>query len=319
MELPNGEVLIANGGTNELRFYSAGGEFLRAEGREGQGPGEFEYLRALGRCRESGFVAFDLSWQLNAYDAEGRFIEKTILRAPSGVTPYNLACDLEGRFLILGWGREAQEGPRLGFYQSRDHLVLASAEGEIATDFGERLVSERIGTARGSRPHPAGRATLFALHNERVYVGSGERFEIEVRDLEGKLESLLRGPRIPLETTDLVKTAYLNEVLSSLPPDRGPAIREEVGAWEWPPSLPAYTRLLVDPLGVAWLKAFNISPEKPEQWSLVDPVRGYLGDITLGEGDELLEIGEDHVFLLHTDDLGVESVVRIEVNRGNDS
>lgn len=319
MQLQNGDVLVANGGTNELRFFGPDGTFLRTEGREGQGPGEYEYIRGLGRCRRSGFVAFDLNWQMNAYDAEGRFLEKTVLRAPSGITPYNLACDADGHFLILGWGRQATEGPRIGFYEARDHLVLASTGGEIAADFGEQLVSERIGSAGGSGPHPAGRATVFALHNEQVYMGSGERFEVEVRRLDGGVASLLRGPLISLELTDSIKSAYLEARVQRVGPERRAAVRREVESLEWPSSVPAYTDLRVDPEGIVWLKAYRVSSEEPERWSLLAPDRGYLGDLTFSKGRTLLEIGADYVLLLQRDDLDVESVVKLTLDRGNDS
>lgn len=314
MQLPNGEILIGNRGTNELRFYDPQGQFLRSEGREGEGPGEYEYLRALGRCRADGFVAFDLSWQINSYDAEGRFLDKTVLRAPDGRTPYNVACDPHGHFLILGWGRTAtEEGPRIGFYETRARLLLTSREGELATDFGERLVSERIGSTGGSRPHPAGRATVFALHDDVVYVGSGETFEIELRDLDGELRSLLRGPSIPLETTDSVRAAYLERALSLASPERRPAVRRQVGEWDWPPRVPAYTALVVDPDGTAWLRAFRIDPEEPEVWSLLDPARGYMGDVTLRPGQTLLDVGRDYLLLLERDARDVESVVRVDL------
>src|SRR5262245_25525035 len=47
MALPDGSTVIANGGTNELRFYDSTGKWQKSEGREGGGPGEYEYLRAL--------------------------------------------------------------------------------------------------------------------------------------------------------------------------------------------------------------------------------------------------------------------------------
>lgn len=99
---------------------------------------------------------------------DGSFVEKTVLKAPSGITPYSLACDDRDNFLILGWGRAPSGRPILGFYQAHDRLVLAGADGEIRAEFGERLVSERLGMATGSRPHPAGRATRVAIHDGRV-------------------------------------------------------------------------------------------------------------------------------------------------------
>jgi hypothetical protein len=314
LQLSENVTVIANRGTNELRFYDKAGKWLKSEGREGEGPGEYEYLRALGRCRAEGFVGFDLHWQVNAYDANGTFQEKSVLRAPDGISPYNLACDDHGHFLILGWGRGTQ-APQIGFHALRDHLVLASSNGTIATDFGQRLASERIGNERGSRPHPAGRATLFALHNDVVYIGSGERFELELYDLTGGLRKLLRGPAIPLKTTDSVKTAYTDLALARISPERQPALRNEIAKWEWPASFPAYTKLIVDHAGVAWVRAFQLDPRASEAWSLLDPERGYLGDVTLPAGLSLLEAGPDYLLVLQRDSLDIESVLKFRMTR----
>lgn len=315
MQMSDGNTIIANGATNEIRFYDSAGKWLKSMGRAGQGPGEYEYLRALGRCRAGGFVGFDLNWQVNAYDVTGTFQDKTVLRAPDGITPYNLSCDDHGHFLILGWGHPTQGLP-IGFYTTRDRLVLTSGDGKISKDFGQRLVSERIGTERGSRPHPAGRATLFALHNDVLYIGSGERFELELYNLDGALQTLIRGPAIPLNTSDSVKTAYMDWALSRVPAERQAALRNEIARWQWPESLPAFTKLLVDDDGIAWVRAFEIDPQATETWSLLDPERGYLGDVKLGADMSLLEAGRDYVLVLRRDSLDVESVLKLTLDRG---
>jgi hypothetical protein len=314
LQLSENLTVVANGATNELRFYDKAGKFLKSEGREGAGPGEYEYMRALGRCSAGGFVGFDLHWQVNTYDATGTFKDKSVLRAPDGISPYNLACDERGHFLILGWGR-GTEGIPIGFHTARDRLVLSSKEGAIAADFGQRLVSERIGNERGSRPHPAGRATLFALHNDIAYVGDGERFEVELYDLTGALRKLVRGPAISLKITDSVKTTYTDLALARISPERRPALRSEIDKWEWPVSFPAYTKLIVDNAGVAWVRAFQLDPRASEAWSLLDPERGYLGDVTLPAGLSLLEAGRDYLLVLQRDSLDVESVLKFRWTR----
>lgn len=308
MQRPDGSVLVANGGTNELRLYDANGSLARVIGSEGEGPGEFQYLRGLGRCQEEGFTAFDLNWQLNAFDADGVFIERTELRTPDGVTPYNLACDPDGRFLILGWGGDAAAGPQPGFHALHGELLLTRRDGTIATDFGTWLSSERIGSTNGSRPHPAGRGTVFDLHDGRVFVGTGERFEVQVRTPDGTLERLLRGPRIALEVTDSVKALTLEVLLRDVDEARRPQVRSDVSAWEWPERVPAYTGLKVDPEGIVWTRAFSVDPLDGETWSLLDPEEGYLGDIHLPPDQELLEIGSDHLLVLSRNELDVERV-----------
>lgn len=308
LRLRDGRVAIGNGHSHELRFYDPRGRFLSARGREGEGPGEFTYMRGLGRCREEGIVAFDLNWQMNTYDDDGTFVDRRQLLAPDGISPYNLACDERGRVVLLGWGLDVTGAPQIGFHQARGPLVLVDGEGSVATDFGEWLVSERIGTMGGSRPHPFGRATVFALHDDHLYVGSGERFEVEVRSLDGTLRRLVRGPSPSLEIEDSLRAAYLAEQLANARPERHPVVRQEVAEMEWPPAYPAYTALRVDPSGVAWLRRFAVGTSRPEQWGLLDPARGYLGDVTLPAGHTLVDVGIDYVLVMALDELDVETV-----------
>ncbi len=47
LRLSDDRIVVANGGTNEIRFYGPGGAFLSASGGEGEGPGEFRRLSAV--------------------------------------------------------------------------------------------------------------------------------------------------------------------------------------------------------------------------------------------------------------------------------
>jgi hypothetical protein len=319
MTLPGAEVVIGDGDLNELRFYNQHGKWTRTLGGTGEGPGEFEYLRGLGRCHPDGFVAFDMHWQRNAYLMDGTFVDKTVMKLPSGVTPYNLACDEDGNFLILGWGRAVGSGPIIGFFQTHDRLLLASDDGVVKTDFGERLVSERIGTEGGSRPHPAGRATRFVLEDDQAFVGSGEEFQVEVWDLSGTLRTLLRGPNLRLEVTDSVKEEFLRGRLAQASESQHAALRSSLADWEWPDRLPAFTDLKVGPMGIVWAKRYSPNPDAPETWSLIDPEKAYLGDLELGPRRSLLDVGLDHVLVLSRDALDVERVERVPLDRGSDS
>lgn len=314
LELHGRRVVIANGGTNELRVYDRQGQWIQTLGGEGEGPGEFQYIRALAPCHPGGFVAFDLNWQKNAYLTDGTFVSKTTLQAPSGVSPYELACDDRGNLLVLGWGRVLADGPIIGFHDARDRLVLTGDDGEVRTDFGERLVSERIGSARGSRPHPAGRSTVFAVHDGRVIVGDGRSFQIEVWTLDGRLERLIRGPALDLEVTDSLTEAYLEQELGRAEdPDRRAALRSAIGAWEWPETVPAFTDLRVDEEGIVWLKRFSLDRDRPEVWSLMSTSEGYPGDVELAPGQRLLSFADGAVLVVMRDDLDVERVGKLEV------
>ncbi len=44
IRLTNGNIVVANAGTSELRFFRADGSYLRSAGGDGDGPGEFRVV-----------------------------------------------------------------------------------------------------------------------------------------------------------------------------------------------------------------------------------------------------------------------------------
>ena len=54
----DGTYAVADGGSSQVKYFDAGGRFLRAVGRSGQGPGEYEYIAWLLACGgDSAFVS----------------------------------------------------------------------------------------------------------------------------------------------------------------------------------------------------------------------------------------------------------------------
>ena len=314
LRLADGGLVVGDGSTGEVRLFGAAGDFQRREGGKGEGPGEYEYLRAIEPCASDGFVAFDLNWSRNSYAADGTFVDDRQMLLPTGQPAYNLACDDDGRVAILGWGHVLP--PPTGFFATRDRLLVVDAAGRVLADLGEWLVSERVGSASGSGPHPAGRATVFALHANQLFVGTGERFELLVFGLDGALRSIVRGPDVSLEVTDSLKNAYLDLTLARTSPPGRPAARNRIASMPWPAGRPAFTSLRVDPAGVVWLKRFSIDPGAPERWALFRPATGYLGDIELKPEERLLRPDSAELLLLARDEMDVEHVVVRPLDRG---
>src|SRR5690606_30061138 len=72
--LANGELVIANGGSGELRFYAADGTHLRSSGRRGDGPGEFQDISSVDDFRGDSLAVYDARAQrLSVLSSEGKF------------------------------------------------------------------------------------------------------------------------------------------------------------------------------------------------------------------------------------------------------
>lgn len=70
--LRDGRVLVANGGSKELRLFAADGTLSATWGGEGEGPGEFRDLSFFALLRDDSVLTFDRSLQrATVFDAHG--------------------------------------------------------------------------------------------------------------------------------------------------------------------------------------------------------------------------------------------------------
>ena len=59
LRLDDGRIVVANGGTGELRFYDEAGSYLSASGRKGEGPGEFKRPVGIAAARDGACRGFE--------------------------------------------------------------------------------------------------------------------------------------------------------------------------------------------------------------------------------------------------------------------
>ena len=76
--LSDGRILVVNGGTSELRFYSSDGRFVAVAGGRGGGPGEFSGLamQLLSGAADTLILLDMPSWNVVRFDGEGTFIDR---------------------------------------------------------------------------------------------------------------------------------------------------------------------------------------------------------------------------------------------------
>lgn len=214
---PDTSLVLADRATHEVRRFAMDGTFLGRHGREGEGPGEYEYIRGAGRCVASGFTIFDLDWTMSVYDEAGQYVEQRPVRLEDGSSPYNMTCNRSGRFAVVNWDRSTAGIPQ-GFHVSMARLRILDAGGAELFDLGERIGSERFGRPTGSGPHPAGRSTDFAFMDSDLIVADGTFFGFERWDAEGRLEQIVRLD-VPPPDSDSVMAVYLDDALARAPDD----------------------------------------------------------------------------------------------------
>jgi hypothetical protein len=301
-----GDVYVLNAGTHEVRVYSSTGQHVRTIGREGGGPGEFRFPINLWHVADTLLVV-DLD-RASFFDAAGNFVRTAAFGTSA---PSHLLED--GRFLRVGFAA-GQNTFELAYSRPRMAIIRSSLDGEVADTVAGVSGSEfyRIspdGRGIASYSAPFGHQRMVAVHGNSILTGDGSTFEVRQLDADGRLVRIMRRPGTPaaIDASSIraFEQAMLETAASDLQRQRWNQLFRE---WSYPDSQPVYDQLLVSTAGDVWVRHFAIGQQPTARWSVFDPAGRWLGEVTTPGDLVVMELGEDHVLGLWTDDYGVEYV-----------
>ena len=278
MRLKDGRLVVVNGATSEIRFYSPSGGHLSTTGRKGQGPGEFQMPAGLWP------VAGD---SLLVVDALARRV--TVI-APDGSTPrtYTLGgvsgapIPVGGRVsmaLPVGWfpdggvlGMEQAfviNDPRTDSYRDTVNYLRFGPDGMITDSLaripGIEMTAMALSfggqTFNTPSPVPLGRNNVVAGGIGVVYLTTNDSYEIQVRALDGTVTRLIRMLAAPVPITEADRTAHRQETLEAF--ESGPAaglvpapmkeqINKHIANAVYPSLFPPVAELRLDANGFLW-------------------------------------------------------------------
>lgn len=328
VRLPDGTIVIANNGSGQLFRYDAEGTFVAATGGRGDGPDEFTDLTWIGRNADSILVWDRGKGRVTVHAADGGRARDYRPVVPEHV----LVMSHEARGSLSGGRVLLRRGPsflptegELGLQRQPVTGWLVSLTGEPAREFGPfpgETIHLREGNLPGAiirAPVLLGAATVLAAGADRVYAADNEGYDIHAYDAAGTLIGILRRPHEPAPVRPEDFDAEVDARLESLRPNGDiragmRALLEAVPRPEW---LPAIRSMRVDSEGLLWVEAVRRAGDPVATWSVFDPVDGWLGDVALDAGLEILDIGADYVLVLYRDELDVEYVRLMRLRRSD--
>ena len=319
--LSNGRVAVANGGSNEIRIFSAQGTFERTLGRAGGGPGEFTRLVRLLRWGDT-LAGVDGDSRAQVFTPMGDLVRSLRpARSARAGNPQRIGTSLAGSTFVVvteGTSRNEREGA----------AVLLTLT--IASLAGDSLIAvETLPSYRMIRVGGAPSRLLFDA--EGVIAASGtlschahsSRFDITCRS---------RGERTPIrvvrevatrdvreEERALVRKAYLDANL-----DAPAAIRQQmqraVNDFRFAERAPVFSRLVLSTSDELWVGPFDPGHGLPgaaasrvtrtaQRWSVFSAKGTWLSDVVLPPRFVPLEMGPDYVAGVAFDADDVERVV----------
>ncbi len=326
--LGDGRIVIANGGSLELRYYDSEGSHLLSAGGEGEGPGELRpplehFTRLAG---DSILVA---SWRSGfiRFGPDGSYASSI----PYELPPRGRCWEFEGNDLLpdgslllrySGISRfsDANE-PCSRSSAVRPPVVFGRYMPGTATGIDTIAVMpgfERTGNPDDLYAYP--KDLVFGIGRDRLHLGDTGSDAILVMSFSGDTIGTLPVPFEPAPVPADAKGKRFEDVTLS---DRESTWSER-WTFRYPDHYPRFARLVASPHDQVWVMAYP--PLKnaafPQElthatvarrldegalWRVVDQ-EGVIGELRTPPGFFLLEVGDDHVLGLHRDELHRESV-----------
>jgi len=314
--LGDGTLVVADGGSQEIRFFDAAGNLIALAGGAGEGPGEFTGLSGLGAAPGGSVWAYDFSLRRITWLSGSGEVEELVSLGSQPPVLSSVGLLSDGTFVLKQlWGAtQVAEAMETGLRRDPVAFVRFDAEGILVDTLalfpGRELYLFTDENGRGvmSTP-PFGRNSVGSLWEDGMVVGYQESFELVMYSPGGEPMRIVRIPGwdLTLGSGDLEE--YILSRLEGVPPERQPGVRREVEAMPSPATKPAYGEILSDEVGNLWVGEWTTHPQIPERWTVLDRFGRWLGEVVMPGRFFPYAIGEDWVLGVEWDDLDVEYVV----------
>jgi hypothetical protein len=320
--LRDGTVVVADGPSARLHFYSAKGVLMKSVGGPGQGPMEFGRLVGLKRCGEL-LYAQDLEIDgYKIFDANSTLVRQMLLPKDNADVPAIVsACNADGQFVNMGWERPAKYPSISQVMRSPVPYWIASPTGEFKASIGthagfERWFMKGAGGGGGVTKLPLGKASFVALGKSRAYVGTADTFAISVYSLDGVPAGMISRSHkvVPVTTEDIERYKLLDTI--GRPALVAASYVEDWKTMEFAKTLPAYTAMLVDSDDNLWVRQYPPATATASPWIVFSPEGKEIATAHLPLFMTVYEVGSDYVLGVEMNiETGVKQVKVLALNR----
>lgn len=307
--LGGGRVVVADGVSGQLRYYSQTGAFEYARGGLGQGPGQIRAMSLVRRVAGDTIVVVTGIGSVARFDGVGNTID-TAPPPPRVGPPRSMIAEvLASGHEVLVIPGPVEERPKGERWVATATLQLRAPSSGITTSLGPQPMSEMEQTASGPVPRWLSPIAAIAASPTRIYLGFGARYEIRAYAPDGTLQSVIRRRWTPAPITDADWETWVVEWSKRWVTTIGAERERDVQAMReapWANMLPAFSQFIVDRSGRLWVRgahwqdaiaagSYNDVPVLPSEWSVFDTRGAWLYDVVMPAYFEPFEIGADYV------------------------
>ena len=326
--LSDGDIVVGDRGSGELRRYAPDGVFVSSTAGEGEGPGEHQYLDFIGLIEGDSLVSYDGQLlRIQVFAPDGEFVRSLRIESPwEGFSPGS-PLGLSGRHMTMTFDDESEfpEGIVRWPLQRISTVSLADGTVTVLLDVPGPERATRLTDGNPSfLSYEFGKGPRFAAAAGRLAVVDTEAFSMRSISLDdGSTTRILRRNEPLEEVTSVHVEAFVdNNVERSI--RSGGLSREEAEArapfWrDWPmaPTLPALRSIHLDSEGNLWVEPYFGLVVEPKPFEVFSRDGTWLGSVAMPPGLDRggfpqnaprLEIGDDYILGVWRDEQDVEYV-----------
>jgi hypothetical protein len=318
--LASGNLVVANGGTHELRFYDPSGKHIRTVGRRGEGPAEFGFLSTLWIGPGDTVMVLDPNRRRIVYfDSAGvlargeSYAQDLTNESPDSqnpcVFPGLMGLFEDGARVVSGWGCMQFQGTNGRRPTVVPIDLVRSGERVNVGSFAATWVWER---ANPENPRdffsliPFSRRMTYVVGPDRLFVSEGADLEIQIFDPHGRLIGLLREDAVPPRVSAADREAYVEEQAATPRPHP-----EDV---PFPDRFGSYSQLLLSHEGELWVRRVPRPMDSLQHWVVFSKDGRKIRRVVVPDVRVATVRGERIVGFV-SDTLGIETVVLLYARR----
>lgn len=325
--LEDRRIVVADGGSSELRFFSATGELLTQTGRAGSGPGEFRQLTEIEVSGDTIFAFDGALSRVSTFDLRGRLLGSLTLEPSEGLPrPVAAGRFSDGTFLALSatCRTRVPEGMlrtslRTGTYEVISTRAWYSAAGELIRSHGESLCAQTFVRAEANgqthSPLPFGLRASHAISGDLFFFGTGETFEIRAYSPDHTLRRIIRLDRATRRITGDDLEQVKEERLARYPSQYRHLGERLLVQMPFPETMPAFEMIRVSSENHLWVKQYPWTGADRGYWEVFDPAGIWLGTVEAPLRFSIQQVGPDFVLGVWRDDWDVEHVRMYALHR----
>ncbi len=308
--LSDGSIVVADGGSNEVRVFDAEGVHLRSWGGYGDGHGEFDELHAVARWRGDSVAAWDHFPHrgVSIFDSEGNL--GRVVALGMGQPDRSITILRGGGFLADHWLRGTSG---TGLLVQEQVFEIRDADGVRIASLAP-LVGREFFEFR-NRGMPVwmdvafSRSVYAAAWRDLAVVSRNDRYELRAYATDGALRRIVRVDLAPVPATESLIAVEREEW-----GERG----DRFDGMPHPETLPAFGTIMSDALDHLWVREYDVPGDEGRHrlWTVFDPEGRMLGYVEMPRGMVIDEIGTDYVLGRRAGEMGVAQVAVWPLRRG---